>query len=794
MFNIFRKRTLLTSVSSLILASIGVHAFGQVPPNAPDVRMDESEETGNWLDNIIVTARKVEESAQDIPIAISAISAETLKSRGVENITDIQYQVPSLIFSNTATSSFTPLVSLRGQTQSTISLTVDPSVGTYFDGVYVSGTGGLIGNSLLDLERVEVLKGPQGTLFGRNTTGGAISVISKRPTDEFEAEIGAKVGNYNAYGLHGIVNIPVIEDKLAIRLVGSYSERDGYGYDANRGVNVGDQKLTSGRATVLFTPNEAFEAILRADFTNGEDTGTLLFPAYIDPAVAGPTLADASIELTGANTAAGRALATTRFLELTRLDRLQVRYNSDPFNEVDLENYSLTMSYDFGAFEIKSITAMREAHDRRLFEVDTSDIANFNSLTIVNRDLFTQELQLTGQAFDDRLSYTFGGFYYDLDGTESGTSFQFANLTNGRATTNSVKFQGESASTYGQFTYAVTPKFNLTAGLRYTWESKTYDSFSGRVSNSSPFSCLLPTSLNPDLVNCSLVRSNSEDNISYTLAADYTVRDGMMFYARTARGFKSGGFNQRVTGSNPLSGSSYNPEEITDYEVGFKSDLYDNRLRLNLAYYHSDYSNVQRQTAACDSTGVSCTTVLRNAAQATIDGIEAELTFVPVDGLKFLATAAYTNPEYAAYSVNGIDNRGERFLEVPDLTYSLSVGYTLPTSWGDTVFQMDWTWRDEMDMAPQDRPGGLRTSGGVVTANGRGTPDDLRIQPSYGLLNAMIAIQLDKPNVEFRVFAKNILDERYFSHMIGNVNAGLGLASATVGAPATYGMGVRFKF
>ena len=258
--------------------------------------------------------------------------------------------------------------------------------------------------------------------------------------------------------------------------------------------------------------------------------------------------------------------------------------------------------------------------------------------------------------------------------------------------------------------------------------------------------------------------------------------------------FRSGGFNQRVTGDNPLSGSAYFPEKITDYELGFKSDWYDNRLRLNLAYYHSLYKNIQRQSAACDSIGQGCTTVLRNAAEATIDGVEAEFTAIPVEGLLLSATSAYTNPEYTSFVVNGIDNSDERFLEIPEWTYSLSAAFTQPVTWGELFFQIDWAWRSDSDMAPQDYPGGLRTSGGIVSADGPGTPDQFRVQPSYGLLNGTIAFRLDKPDAEIRFFAKNILDKRYFSHMIGNVNAGLGLSGVTVGAPATYGLEFAYRY
>ncbi|NHN38255.1 TonB-dependent receptor [Pseudomaricurvus alcaniphilus] len=744
------------------------------------------------IEEVTVNARKVEESLQDIPLAVTAFNAEQLKNQGVTNIAELQYQVPSLVFSQTATSSFSPLVSMRGQTQGTIAISVDPSVGVYVDDVYLSGTAGLMGNALLDLQQVEVLKGPQGTLFGRNTTGGAVSLATRLPTRELEGEITAGAGNYGSHNLHGLVNIPLIDDILAVRLVAGNSSRDGYGRDRERDTDVGAQKIKTLRGTLLYTPNDAFTAVLRADAVDGDDNGLLTRLVYIDPNVARGSLMEGSINLSGENTAAGQAAALQHLQDRINSNPFEVAYNTDVYSKIDTENYSLTMSYDFGDVQLKSITATRETLDSRLYEVDTTDIINFAAQTDIELDQLTQELQVTGAAFKQQMNYVAGLYYYELDGTEHGFTRQFTNLTNGQYQVTQAHLETRSEAAYGQVTYNLTDALRLTGGLRYTHERKVINALGGSGSNVAPFTCSLPLALNPDLVACNVKVPNSENNLSYLLAADYDLSDNTLVYFRTARGYKSGGVNQRIIGNSPLAGNRLLPEKVTDFEVGLKADLLAQRLRTNIAYYRSLYKDIQRSAVAC--TGTQCSSVLFNAASATIDGLEIEVRALLADNFDLGFTAAYTKPEYDSFTSGGIDNSAENFLEVPEWTYSLSAAYTQALAFGELHLQLDWSWRAEMDMAPQDYPGGIRLVGGVPTANGPGTPDDIRIQPEYGLLNANISLKLDEPNLEIRAYGKNLLDEEYYSHALGNVNAGLGLSIATPGNPTTFGVDLTLRF
>jgi iron complex outermembrane receptor protein len=778
------------SFVAVTLAALSSQAFA-APPDPESI---QKQNTGkiNIIEEVLVTARKVEESLQDIPLAVTAFNSEQLANQGATNISDLQYQVPSLVFSQTATSSFSPLISMRGQTQGTIAISVDPSVGVYVDGVYLSGTAGLMGNSLQDLQQVEVLKGPQGTLFGRNTTGGAIQLMTKLPTQALEGEISGGIGNYDQSNVNGVLNIPLVADKLALRLLAGNSKRDGFAYDSKRNTDVGGQEIQTLRGTLQYTPNEEFTAIFRTDSVDGKDNGLLTRLVYVDPNVARGALMEGSINLTGENTAEGQAAALAHLQARINSDPFDVAYNTDTYSKINTENYSLTMSYDFGSMELTSISALRKTIDNRLYEVDTTDIINFAAQTDIKLDQLTQELQLTGIALDDQINYVAGLYYYKLDGSEHGFTRQFTNLTNGQYQVTEADLQTTSSAAYGQLTYRMTDRARLTGGARYTSERKVINALGGSGNNDTPFTCSLPPDLNPDLIKCNVRVPNDESNISYLLAVDYDLSDNALAYFRTARAFKSGGVNQRIIGDSPLAGNRLLPEKVTDYEIGLKADWLDQRLRTNVAYYHSVYKDIQRSAVACTDT--QCSSVLFNAASATIDGVEIELQAQATEHLNLGFTSAFTKPKYDKFNSGGIDNSRENFLEVPEWTYSLSAAYAHEVSYGEWHYQLDWSWRSEMDMAPQDYPGGIRLVGGTPTANGPGTPDSIRIQSAYGLLNANISLKLHDPNVEIRAFVKNLLDEEYYSHALGNVNAGLGLAIASPGNPSVYGIEMSYSF
>lgn len=748
----------------------------------------------NTIEDVVVTARKFEERAQAVPVSITALTGEQLEERGVQHVTDVQFSVPGLVFANTASSSFSPIVSMRGQTQGTLAISTDPSIGIYMDGVYLSGTTGLGGETMHDVARVEVLKGPQGTLFGRNTTGGAVSITTQAPIYDFEGQLTAGLGNYRRRAASAILNMPIVDEKLAVRLVASTSSHDGYGYDTARNVNVGDQDISNLRASVLFQPTTALQFVFRADWTSGKDNGLFAHPLYILNNPNTTAVQDAAVRLfgPGGNLApANRSAALAAYQSLIALDRFKVRYNSPVFSGVETANYSMTATYDFGHAQLRSITASRRTKETKIYEIDGSDLILFDTFQPVHINQFTEELQLTGRAAGGRLTYAAGIFYYKLDGDDSNTNTQFAYLLNGLKTVTSAEVEAKSWATYVQGTYALTDSLNLTAGLRYTDETKSVYALGGTSSNAQPFTCSLPAALNPDLANCRVYVKTSGDNISYNLTADWSPVEQAMIYVRTARGFKSGTVNQRILGTNPLSGNIVQPEKVTDYEMGLKSDWLGGRLRINLAAYRSNYRDVQRQTIVC---APNCTSVLLNAAQATIKGVELDIVARPAAGLELGFSGATIDARYKRYLSGGLDNTRERFLETPKFSYTVHAGYTMPTSVGELRGQLNWAWRSDLDLAPQDYPGSPQVgAGNIVAYSNPGTPDSVRIQQGYGLLSGTLTLEIADHNATVRLFGNNLLNKKYISHALGLVGAA-GLAIGTPGAPRTFGVDLTVKF
>jgi iron complex outermembrane receptor protein len=348
------------------------------------------------------------------------------------------------------------------------------------------------------------------------------------------------------------------------------------------------------------------------------------------------------------------------------------------------------------------------------------------------------------------------------------------NETNARVAT-------RSPAEYAQGTVALSPTVNVTAGVRWTSETKEVDPY-----RTNPTGCQVPAQYRiPG--ECLARFPTHDENLSYTVGPDWTIAPGIMLYAKTSRGFKSGGINQRVT-NNPLSVAYYRPEEAIDYELGIKSQWLENRLRINGAYYHTDYRDIQRTVTECAPT---CFSLTGNAARALIDGVELDATALPYRNLEIRVTGAFTDARYTEFEDAGIDQSFQRFPNTPRWTYSTSAAYTVPTHGGGVRGQLDWSWRGTADLSPEDSPGTVAIVNGAPTA-GPGTPDAYRIQRAFGLLNGQL--KLDRTTYTIALYGRNILNAQYLSHMLGLVNAGLGYTFAVPGEPRTVGVEFRMAF
>ena len=741
---------------------------------------------------VLVTARKVEEDIQDIPVAVTALSGEELVDANVSNMMDLAKYVPSVeIYQGTGEQSAVTF-SVRGQSQADILLTTDSSVGTYIDGVNVPRTFGLT-PGLIDIQRVEVLKGPQGTLYGRNTTGGAVSLYTRAP--DLSAPGGyvtGKVGNYALADFHGALNLPLIKDKLGVRLVARNTDRDGYGEDgAGRPLSEDNSEYFRGR--LLWTPTPDFTADFTADYTNidvGGPSSRILslngFPPR--PDLTAPTsalydiAAEAGLLTFDPTDPANQGLLLAAFAQAQALweQSLPGNFSGDFYDHngtfptssaVEMSSYALNLSYDLtDEWMIKSTTGYRQLDRLTAEDLDMTPYVLLHPTLFMNSEFFSEELQLSYTG--ERLDAIFGGFYSNEEGRDGSTTFALGaiNPTNPNRQDGSVK--NESIAAYAQFGYALTDRLDLTAGLRWTEETKGIVSRNSRGPDDA-IECTIPAELLDTPGVCIASLEDKFSDWSYLLSLDYQLSDNILVYAKTARGFRGGGQNLRGSG-NAASFDPFDPETVTDYEIGLKAESPDGRFRLNTAAYTTDYKDIQRTIVFTLPGGTAVVSNVQNAAAATISGFEAEAWYSVTDRFDVKGTVGYIDAGYDEFSDATGDRTDEAFA-VPEWTYSLGARYTHPTSFGSVVANVDYSWRDDVIM--------------------RSTAfyDADVTQEAYGLLGARLAFNLDKWDASVAIFGTNLTDEEYLASAV-DLEGSLGWNVGFVGAPMTYGIEFTKRF
>lgn len=757
------------------------------------------------LENIIVTAQKRAEGLQDTPIAISAVSAAALEARGVQNISNLQDFTPNLVFDSTAPISGVSsgaVVFIRGVGQTDFSLTTDPGVGTYVDGVYMSrSVGGVL--DVLDLERVEVLRGPQGTLFGRNTIGGAISLISKRPSEEFGVRGELVYGNRDRIDVFAALDAPV-GDSVRTKLVASLRKQDGFVIGQADDRDLGDTDRYSLRGVVEVDVADNFMATVSADYTRideqnaasklvgisvqppiafnddgtpvsltttrtdirfDRDTGGVVFENVTVPAGA-PSLAFLQ------NFADVPVLGDTPFDERFITSDLDSTFATGPNGtQLDIWGVSLVLDWDLGWSQVKSTTAYRKttgafARDADGAPIDFATTNNFD----YGQDQFSQELQITGTAVDDRLKYAAGVYYFD----ESGNDELIVTLPDAFGTVSNFTFvNNQSIAAYAQGTYAITSALSLTAGGRWTEDKKEYtapangngitNGFAGIFGPAGTFTNFFP----PGTV------SETFNDWSFRGILDYKFSDGTLVYVSYSEGFKSGGFNIRYLVPVP-NAIPFTPEQLTTYEAGIKWQGLNNRVRVNAAVFHSDYEDIQ---LVIYNGGAP---IITNAGDADINGVELEIQAVPTENLELGFGLGYLDAEYSSVAPLdpliapdvqvGIDND---LPNTPEWSMNAFVQYTLPVSQlGNVIGRVDWSYSSRIEND---------------AVNSR-----FLTQPGFHLVNAQLTYNHDDGRWSVSAFVDNLFDERVLES--GDSNFGIGFHEATFNEPREYGVRVRFKY
>lgn len=641
------------------------------------------------VEAIVVTARRRNEDLQDTPVSISAFSGQALEARQVRSVADVGNFAPNVNLSagaNLSGSSASITAFIRGIGQTDFNLTIDPGVGMYVDGVYVSRSVGAL-LDLVDVNSVQILRGPQGTLFGKNTIGGAIVVTSKQPSDAFEGMAQFATGSFNRADVRGMLNVPV-SDHLRIRASGALSTRDGYVHRLADGGLMGNENSLAGRLVAELDAASNLKFTLSIDGNRRREQGkpvVLLgvaegilpsgspnsggqFSFFYNKVLAAPACGPVGQFSSVANPLCFNKQWITGDPDKT--------WASGPNkSSLDLWGTSLTTQWDLPFASVKSITAYRHLDSVFYMDNDATPLPIGGTGNDYKQSQFSQELQFSGKGLGNKLNWVAGLYYLNETGTDQNRlPVSIADFMSGGSVRN------DSYAGFAQLSYAVTSKFSLTLGGRYTHEIKRFLPDQYIISDRTKGSLLLlsrcfisttPTIppnpacaadpvLNRDgnriLPNVQV--STTANEFTFAATADYHLTDQVLVYSTYAQGFKSGGFTQRVFPPEPVT-PAFDPEYVDSYEVGLKSEMFGRRLRLNGAVFETDYRNLQ----IIVNEGIA--PKVRNAAKARIRGFELESELVPIKSIQLSGAVGYTDA---------------RYLEVPASAAPVTVGSKLPNA------------------------------------------------------------------------------------------------------------------
>ena len=765
----------LTAVISIVIAGGGLLS----PSEA------RAENASGGIEEVVVTARRREETAQSVPIPISALSSDYLEERGITEIQNIEQVTPNLAFVDSISNSGAAQIFLRGIGQVNWGPTQDPKVGTYLDGVYLGRPQGSVFD-LFDIERVEVLRGPQGTLFGRNTTAGLVHVITRDPTDEFEGKVRAGAGNNDQVTTDALINLPLIEGVLSGRFSMQTRRDDGWMTDrSGRKWNETDSK--SARAKLLWTPTDTLEAMLTAEYFGARETASLGKCIGFSP----------TSGLNGLAAIAGRLdnLAAA----CTPVDDYYLSNDNDPnASEADVRHVSLDLSWDMGWGTLTSITASRSMEMLSESWGWGTDFVGepSNGLEVLKdytqpREPYkqvSQEFRIDSDAFDGQLSYTVGAYWFWESATQTlsvpvyrGVSAStieadavlfnvpmgpdaeiypgatFGDLfTISKAAVGRDQHTHATQSSYAAFaeaTYDINDDWSVTAGYRYTRDTREFRRYNFQIGGGFDTGNLCPGM--PVDANGLATREYCDQKLGYgkatpRLIVNYNVNEDVMVYGSFARGYSSGGMNGDIRMKKFL------PEISDNWEVGMKSRFMDNTLQLNMNVFQTDYEN-QQITVSRLVQGQPTADII-NAQKATLQGFEMDFQWTPIDNLYLTGSFGYLDGEYDEFNLIDVvgydvltqetqtqltDYSHLEFVSGAPSNWSLHAAYEIPMAGGATFTAMaGWSHRGRVYHTLQLH--------------------ETSKQDAYGLLDARFTWDLANGATSITIWGTNLNGKEYF--------------------------------
>jgi iron complex outermembrane receptor protein len=721
---------------------------------------DAAPAIASQLEEIVVTARRTAETLQRVPLSMSAISAEDLAERSIESLSDVGQTVPNLLFGERGASGRgSAVVYIRGVGQADVRPTYDPAVGIYVDGVFL---GRMQGNDLdtMDVERVEVLRGPQGTLFGKNTSGGALNIVTRQPDlEHYQGKVQLTAGSRSRFDALGSVNIPLVADKAALLVAASHRSQDGYGTRAD-GQDMANTDRTSGRLALRLQLTDDFSALFAADALTYDETNSMFKLISVYPA---PPIA--LINLFTPVPYDERWLSQSDFFNFA---------GGPNSSRGDLYGAALTLTYDLGAVELKSISAYRDNVVHSDQDADLSPVTVLDEYDVSRQDQFSQELQASGASLDERLNWVLGLYYFE-ESVHNKVDFELVPalqpIIGNRSFSNDLRVRNESYAAFGQANYALTEQLRLTTGLRYTHDRKEVDrrnlTYPSGVPNQPQ-----------------AIREASSDDVSTRVGLDYQWTPQLMTYVSAAKGYKAGGFNGRASSVGDF--NEYEPETVWTYELGLRSDFLDRRVRFNATAFYSDYSDLQLQISGSTTVNGAPApfNVVTNVPKARIVGGELELRVIPARGLELSAEVGLTDARYtelptdAQFLASQLIDKDSEFVYTPKTSVTLAAQYSTPLSDRfELSGRIDYAHKSTIDYDVANSP--------------------LLRQKPYGLVNARITLLHVSNGLSLAVFGVNLTDERYFVGGFDDAdtpNPGLGFAFRNMAPPREYGVSAQWQF
>ncbi len=714
----------------------------------PNVAMaqTESAERNDVSNEIVVTAQKRSQNLQDVSLSITALSGDKLLDNQIADVTDLAASVPNVTVGN---GFGLAQITIRGIGVTNPFAGADPSVALHIDGAVVAQSAAQIAG-FFDLERIEVLRGPQGTLYGRNATGGVVNLITAKPTHELSGYVRATYGNYDSIIAEGAVGGPLIKEKVLARLAVRTENRSGFGINEFSGRDVDDAHHRAIRGHLQFLPSEKVSFLLTGDWYREDDSA--FGPKFRAESYPGTTIP----QLMPASTPATRASDTRRNIR-SEIDTQNIR-----------ETWGITGTLDWelsDTLSLRSLTNYRDFFFDTIWDFDTgSNPSNSVQAQYVASRHWSEEVQLayTSGPMNALLSAYY--FKEKIDGDNRvGTRphRQTAPDLTGLFLIFDGKIDIESVAVFGNISYDLNDQVTLSAGGRYTHEKR-----SGEI-----FTTIVPISPNPTR----FTTGGSFNDFSPKITLEWRPTDGLMLYGTWSKGFKSGII--LVGAASPI----LRPEKATNYEIGLKSMFFDRAVTFNISGFYADYRDLQVAKVVPAINTPSVMTIFENAAEATMKGIEAEIVLNPVQGLQFDGAIGYLDAKFDDYL-------SAYALELPDAPIRQLAGRPLP-------FAPKWSiaagaqYTFELGDGSQLRIRGDYNYKSLFYSNQYGDP---RLSESYSTVDAHV--RYSSPNDRFfgQLWVKNLTDEFYWAGASANGTSRLIMGNP--GEPRTYGATVGFNF